>query len=502
YVEWLERNKIDLASLPEASARPGLSTERRRRLLRAFGYSREDLRMLLGPMSSAGEEPTGSMGTDVPLAVLSEEPRPLFRYFKQQFAQVTNPPIDPIREKLVMTLVSCLGGEGNLLAETPRQCRLLELDQPVLTSASLARLLAGPLDDFRVEILPMTFDARATDPGAALERALVELCAAAERAVDEHASLLLLTDRGVDADHAAIPSLLATSAVHHALAGAGKRMRAGLVVETGEAREVADVALLIGYGAGAVSPYLAFEAIDGLEIAAPRGERGEHYVHALDKGLLKVMSKMGISCLSSYQGAQIFEAIGLGKAIVDRWFPGTMSRIGGIGLPEIASEALMRHVAAFEPSAGDLTDAPTDEDALGVGGVYAWRIQGERHLWTPWTVASLQRAARLGDAKSYDDYARAINDQGDAPFTLRGCWEIVERGAPVPLDEVEPAAAIVKRFSTGAMSFGSISREAHENLAIAMNRIGGRSNTGEGGEDAARFLPMDNGDSRRSAIKQ
>ncbi len=502
YVEWLAANKIDLRGLPASPSQPVVSTEDRRRLLRAFGYSREDLRVLLGPMATNGEEPTGSMGTDAPLAVLSNRPVSLFRYFKQQFAQVTNPPIDPIREKLVMTLVSCVGGEGNLLAETPRQCRLIELEQPVLTNEELAKLVAEPLADFPVAVLPALFDATAADPGAALEAALVQLCGAAERAVDRGVSLLLVSDRGVDAGHAAIPSLLATSAVHHSLARAGKRMRAGLIVETGEAREVADLALLIGYGAGAVNPYLAFEAIDALDMDMARGERGHHYVHALDKGLLKVMSKMGISCLSSYQGAQIFEAIGIDKGTIDHWFPGTASRVGGIGLGEIAREALMRHASAFDAPASELVDSTDDEDTLDVGGVYAWRVGGERHLWSPATVASLQRAVRLQDAKSYADYSSAINEQADSPFTLRGCWDFVAKGAPVPIDEVEPASKIVRRFATGAMSFGSISREAHENLAIAMNRIGGRSNTGEGGEDAVRYLPLPNGDSKRSAIKQ
>jgi glutamate synthase (NADPH/NADH) large chain len=498
YAQWLEGNKIDVRTLPDASPRQVASDEERRRLLRAFGYTREDLRVLLGPMAVQGEEPTGSMGTDAPLAVLSDRPNPLFRYFKQQFAQVTNPPIDPIREKLVMTLGSCLGGEGNLLAETPKQCRLLELEQPILTNEELAKIVAEPLSDFAVTVLPALFDATAADPGIALEAALVALCAAAESAVDQGASLLVVSDRGVDERLAPIPSLLATSAVHHSLVRAGKRMRVGIVVETGEAREVADVALLVGYGAGAVNPYLAFEAIDALEPGGSRAERHEHYVHALDKGLLKVMSKMGISCLSSYQGAQIFEAIGIGQQTIDRWFPGTASRVGGVGLTEIAGEAQMRHVAAFQaPLNGDC-----DEDAVDVGGIYAWRVGGERHLWSPRTVASLQKAVRLEDAKSYAEYAQAINEQGDSPVTLRGCWKFVSERGPVSITEVEPAAHIVRRFATGAMSFGSISKEAHENLAIAMNRIGGKSNSGEGGEDEARFVPLPNGDSRRSAIKQ
>ncbi len=512
YAEWLANNKIDLRGIA-APPPPPLSTEERRRRMRAFGYSREDLRTLLTPMASNGEEPVGSMGNDAPLAVLSGRPQLLFRYFKQQFAQVTNPPIDPIREKLVMTLVSCLGGEGNLLEQTPRQCRLLELEQPILTNEELAKLVSGALHEFPVRVLPTLFDAKAADAGAALEAGLNALCDAADRAVLEGASILVLSDRGIDADHAAIPSLLATSAVHHALARSGRRMRAGLVVETGEAREVADVALLVGYGAGAVNPYLAFEAIAALEIDTPDHDREHNYVHALDKGLMKVMSKMGISCLSSYQGAQIFEAIGVGKDVIDRWMPGTASRVGGIGLAEIARESLLRHAAAYESpevhsshANGHVEtaaiDAPTDDDAIDVGGVYAWRLGGERHLWSPKSVAALQKAVRAEDAKSYEEYARLINDQGDAPFTLRGCWDLVAKNPPVALEEVEPAAKIVRRFATGAMSFGSISKEAHENLAIAMNRIGGKSNSGEGGEDEARFVPLPNGDSRRSAIKQ
>jgi glutamate synthase (NADPH/NADH) large chain len=499
YGQWLEGNKIDLRTLPTALPPPPLDDQERRKLLRAFGYTREDTHILLAAMATLGEEATGSMGTDAPLAVLSSRPNPLFRYFKQQFAQVTNPPIDPIREKLVMTLVSCLGGEGSLLAETPKQCRLLELEQPVLTNEDLAKILAEPLEDFHVAVLPILFEARAADLGVALEQALVTLCAAAEQAVDDGASLIVLSDRGVTADHAPIPSLLATSAVHHSLARAGKRMRVGLVVQTGDAREVVDVALLVGYGAGAVNPYLAFEAIDALDLGLPRAECSENYVHALDKGLMKVMSKMGISCLSSYQGAQIFEALGIGAAVIERWFPGTASRIGGIGLAEIATEARVRHAFAFDAPLGDCW---SDDDALDVGGDYAWRVGGERHLWSPRTVASLQKAVRLEDTKAYEDYSRAINDQGDAPFTLRGCWDFASTRPPVPLEEVEPAAHIVRRFATGAMSFGSISREAHENLAIAMNRIGGKSNSGEGGEDEARFIPLPNGDSRRSAIKQ
>jgi glutamate synthase (NADPH/NADH) large chain len=498
YAEWLAGNKLDLRSLPLPVLIPLMGAPERRRRMRAAGYSREDVKIVLTPMVTTGEEAQGSMGNDGALAVLSDRPQLLFRYFRQQFAQVTNPPIDPIREKLVMTLATSLGGEGNLLAETPAQCRLLELEQPILTSEDLAKLVAGTLANFPVKVLPALFDAAAGDAGASLESALVALCDAAEKAADDGASIIVLSDRGVDREHAGIPSLLATSAVHHSLARAGKRMRVGIVVETAEAREVNDMALLLGYGAGAVNPYLAFEILDALEVATPRAERREQYLHALDKGLLKVMSKMGISCMSSYQGAQIFEAVGIGKATIERWFTGTASRIGGIGLAEIARESLLRHAAGFEAN----VDGEMDEDALDVGGVYMWRVGGERHLWSPKTVASLQKAVRLEDARSYELYANAINEQGDAPYTLRGCWDLVPAGSPVPLEEVEPATKIVRRFATGAMSFGSISKEAHENLAVAMNRIGGKSNCGEGGEDSSRFLTLPNGDSRRSAIKQ
>jgi glutamate synthase (NADPH/NADH) large chain len=511
YAEWLADNKMDLSALPAASPPKPFSAGERRRRMRAFGYSREDLRVLLMPMATFGEEPTSGMGTDAPLAVLSDRPQVFYRYFKQQFAQVTNPPIDPIREKLVMSLTSRLGGEGNLLEETPRHCRVLELHQPVLTNEEFAKLAGGTVPDFQVKVLSSVFEAPGeagvlgdgadAAAGKALEAGLVALCRAAELAVEEGASLLVLSDRAVSRRYAPIPSLLATSAVHHSLARSGKRARVGLVVETGEAREVADIALLIGYGAGAVNPYLAFEAIDAFDMATPRHEREDHYVHALGKGLLKVMSKMGISCLSSYQGAQIFEAVGIGAETIERWFPGTPSRVGGIGLREIEREALMRHASGFDARGDEDLDG-LDEDALDVGGVYAWRATGERHLWNPRTVASLQKAVRLEDVRAYEQYAQAINDQGDSPFTLRGCWDFVPAGDPVPLEEVEEAKLIVRRFATGAMSFGSISKEAHENLALAMNRIGGKSNSGEGGEDEARFIPLPNGDSKRSAIKQ
>ncbi len=492
YQAWLDENKIELSALGSVSTLRTLTAEERERLQRAFGYSREELRAVLTPMAKSGQEPTGSMGNDTPLAVLSDHPQLLFRYFKQQFAQVTNPPIDPIREELVMSLTSCVGGEGNLLAETPRQCRLLELPHPVLTNDDAARLKAGALEDFRVATVDAVFDPAAGPPGEALSAALDRLCAEAIAAVGDGAGVVVVSDRAIGPDRAAIPSLLACSAVHHALLRAGRRMRCGVVVESAEPREVTDVALLVGYGASAVNPYLAMEI--ATELGGAEGQK--NYVKALRKGLLKVLAKMGISTLSSYHGAQIFEAIGLGEGVVERYFPGTAARTGGIGVEEIAREALARHAAGFgpRPAAPDARD----ED----GGVYAWRARGERHAWSPDAVARLQRAVRVEDAASYEEFARALNDVGDQPITLRHLWDLAPAGPEVPLEEVEPASAIVRRFATGAMSFGSISKEAHENLAIAMNRIGGRSNSGEGGEDPERFLPLASGDSRRSAIKQ
>ncbi|HSO31261.1 MAG TPA: glutamate synthase-related protein, partial [Labilithrix sp.] len=501
YGAWVAQNKIELANLPDVPALFSLDRSDRARLWRAFGYTREDMRVLLAPMAANGEEPTGSMGTDVPVAVLSDRPVTLFRYFKQQFAQVTNPPIDPIREDLVMSLVSCVGGEGNLLEESPAQCRLLELPHPILSNGDLAKLLRTS-PDFRTAVLPAHF-AAAGDPAESLRAAIEDLQARASRAVDEGHSILVVSDRGVTEHHVPIPSLLAVSAVHHHLIREGKRVRVGLIAESGDAREVADLALLIGYGAGAVNPYLAFESIaelvqdKQLEKDIDLATATKNYVYALKKGLLKVMSKMGISTIASYHGAQIFEAIGIAPEVIAAYFTGTASALGGIGIGEIAREARLRHADGFSAA----TTADPDR-GLDVGGVYAWRATGERHLWTPASIAALQKAVRLEDAKSYAEYAHLINDQGDRPVTLRGLLDLKPSGAPVPLAAVESASSIVRRFATGAMSFGSISKEAHENLAIGMNRIGARSNTGEGGEDEARFLPDARGDSRRSSIKQ
>jgi glutamate synthase (NADPH/NADH) large chain len=498
YAEWLAQHKITLAALPEGPARPPIPAEELLVLQHAFGYTEEDLRQILAPMATGGEEPVGSMGVDIPLAVLSERPQLLFRYFKQHFAQVTNPPIDPLREEIVMSLVSCVGGEGNLVGESPRQCRLMELPHPFLSNEELGRIKRNPLPDFRAATLPMLFQVEG-DPERNLYEALRSLCRSASRAISDGLNLLILSDRGIDETHAAIPSLLATAAVHHHLIREGTRVRAGLMVETGEAREVSHMALLIGYGAGAVNPYLALESIrDFSERRLLPGDltaakAAGNYVKALKKGLLKTMSKMGISTLGSYQGAQIFEAIGIDQFVIDEYLAGTASRIRGVGLRQIAEEALARHASGFGPEAAEV---------LEQGGHLSYRVNGERHLWNPQTIASLQRAVRLEDAASYQEFARLINEQKELPTTLRGLWDLVPAGPPVPIEEVEPAREIVKRFATGAMSFGSISKEAHENLAIAMNRIGGRSNTGEGGEEAERTIPAANGDSRRSRVRQ
>jgi glutamate synthase (NADPH/NADH) large chain len=498
YREWLDENRITLSMLPEASSPYRADEHEVQNLHQVFGYTEEDLKTVLTPMALGAEEPVGSMGVDTPLAVLSDRPQLLFRYFKQQFAQVTNPPIDPIREETVMSLVSCVGGEGNLLEETARQCRMLELPHPFLSNDDMARLRRNILGDFRTSTLRMSFpvgDQKSLDQsGTALRRAVEALCKDASAAIESGASILILSDRGLSPTEAPIPSLLVTAAVHHHLIRTGQRVRAGLVVESAEPREVSHLCLLIGYGAGAVNPYLA---LDSLAVMARSNTFGRpispeqaqtNYIKALKKGLLKTMSKMGISAVSSYQGGQIFEAVGIDQVVIDDHFTGTVSRVRGVGMAEIAEETLARHRRAF---------APQPERELDVGGQHMWRATGEAHLWSPATVAKLQQAVRLEDAKSYEEYSRLINEQTRRLMTLRGMWDLQPAGPPVPLDEVEPAAQLVKRFTTGAMSFGSISKEAHETLAMAMNRIGGKSNTGEGGEDPERFR-----DERRSAIKQ
>ncbi len=497
YADWLARTQFKLEELPapppSQPARPrgpGELLDRQQ----AFGYTQEDLAFFLGPMGAAGEDPIGSMGTDTPIAVLSQRPRLLYDYFKQNFAQVTNPPIDPIREELVMSLVSMIGPRPNLLGRQAGSHKRLEVAQPVLTNADLEKIrsIAELLDGaFRTITLDATWDAAEGEAG--LAPALESLCAAATDAVLADNNILILSDREVGADRIPIPAALATAAVHHRLIRQGLRMQTGLVIETGEAREVHHFCVLAGYGAEAVNPYLAFET---LEAISPYPEKAAaNYVKAVGKGILKVMSKMGISTYQSYCGAQIFDAVGLSSAFVEKFFTGTASVIEGVGFAEIARDCVRRHADAYG-------DAPIYRHSLDVGGTYAFRLRGEDHAWTPESVASLQHAVRGDSAADYEAFAASINRQNERLLTLRGLMKFRWADEPVPLAEVEPAAQIVRRFATGAMSFGSISREAHTTLAIAMNRIGGRSNTGEGGEQSDRYVRLPNGDSMRSAIKQ
>jgi glutamate synthase domain-containing protein 2/glutamate synthase domain-containing protein 3 len=435
------------------------------------------------------------MGTDTPLAVLSDRPQLLFSYFQQLFAQVTNPPIDPLRESLVMSLQMSLGPGGNLLDEGANTCRRILVDHPILMDEELERIRSLQSDPYRTATISILFPAHETSDADALPAAVQTVCDEAERAVRAGMTILILSDRGVDADHAPIPILLATAAVHHHLVRAGLRTRSGLVVETGEAREVHHLALLIGYGAAAINPYLALRTVRDLaqsgQIEASESQAIANYSGALQRGLLKVISKMGISTLTSYCGAQIFEAVGLHPDLVERYFTGTTSRIGGVDLRHLAAEALARHAAAFSPLASPNLD---------VGGDIQQRPQGEFHQWNPASISALQRAVRTGSFHSFAEYTAHFDSESARLATLRGLFQLSLD--PIDLAEVEPAAEIVKRFSTGAMSFGSISKEAHETLAIAMNRIGGKSNTGEGGEEPERFLPDPDGTSRRSAIKQ
>ncbi len=498
YREWVEANKIDFASLPEPKSVPQSSRHALLQRQQLFGYTVEDLRILMAPMAKDGEEAIGSMGTDTPLAVLSNQSQLLYNYFKQLFAQVTNPPIDSIREEMVMSVESYIGSESNLLAETPEHCRMLKLECPILNDFELAKIREIAIGSFRAVTLPMTFPVSQGEVG--LEASLKSVCQKASEAVTAGASILILSDRDADTEHAPMPSLLATSAVHHHLIREGTRTKAGLVVESGEAREVMHFALLIGYGAGAINPYLAFETMADMvhqnlfsgEVTVEKAYK--NYVKSINKALLKIIAKMGISTIQSYRGAQIFEAIGLNTPLVEQYFTGTPSRVEGIGIEILGRECLSRHHKAYP-------EERTSNPLLDVGGQYQWRREGEYHLFNPETVAKLQVAVRQDSFKTFREYSALINNQSKNLCTLRGLLKF-KKGNPIPIDEVEPAKEIVKRFATGAMSFGSISKEAHENLAIAMNRIGGKSNTGEGGEDPGRYQRDENGDWRRSAIKQ
>ncbi len=500
YAEWLAEHVHPLAALPPAAPPPPIEADELHRQLQAFGYTVEDLKYILAPMVNNGEESIGSMGTDTPVAVLSSRAQPLYNYFQQLFAQVTNPPLDAIREELVTSVHTHVGPEGNLLSQDLTDVHVVKLATPFLDSAQLAQVKALKDDPhFRTAVIPMLFDP-ATGPEG-LAPAMTELFAAVDRAVADGARILVLSDRGVDRNHAPIPALLAIAGVHNHLVREKKRTQVGVVLETGEPREVHHFALLIGYGASAVNPYLALEALPRLQADgyAPAtmtaAEAEEHYLKALKKGVVKVMSKMGISTVQSYRGAQIFEAIGLAPDFVDRYFTKTVSRIAGIGIDTVAQEMLAHHERAFPTREGG-------EDDLDWGGQYQWRRDGEYHLFNPDTVFRLQHATRTGRAEIFREYTEMVNNQAEHLATLRGLFEIRPAGPPVPLEEVESAEELFKRFKTGAMSYGSISAEAHETLAIAMNRIGGKSNTGEGGEDRRRFTPEPNGDSKRSAIKQ
>jgi glutamate synthase (NADPH/NADH) large chain len=499
YAQWLSENQITLDQLPEPSR---VHTSDHDTILcrqRAFGYTEEDLRMILEPMFAKGEEPVGSMGTDTPLACLSDRPQPLFNYFKQLFAQVTNPPIDPIREEMVMSLDSYIGTEGNILDETPENCHTLKLPHPILHNRDLEKLRRVSRGDLLAITLPALF--RVEDGETGFKRALDELCRRASLAVKSGYSLLILSDRGVDENYAPLPSLLALTAVHNLLIREETRTQVALIVESGEPREVMHFALLLGYGASAINPYLVFETLEDL---ARRGHLPDgvtpaialkNYVKAVNKGLLKTFSKMGISTLQSYQGAQVFEAIGLNRELVGTYFAGTTSRLEGVGLDVLAREARMKHDYAFQP-------VPEFEVELAAGGNYHYRENGEYHLLNPASISKLQHAVRQSSFQTFNEYSELIDKQNRNLCTLRGLMQIRKAEKPIPIEEVEPAKEIVKRFTTGAMSFGSISKEAHETLAIAMNRIGGKSNTGEGGEDEERYKQDPNGDSRRSAVKQ
>src|SRR5690606_17662866 len=526
YRQWIERLRVKLESLdaPPAEAIAPRSSVSLLQRQQAFGWTQEDIRVVLEPMARNGEEAIGSMGNDAPLAVLSHKPKPFYSYFRQLFAQVTNPPIDPIREQLVMSLVSFIGPKPNLLdINNVNPPQRIEVSQPVLDFAAMAQIRGIEKltnGKFHCHEIDITYPAQWGPQG--IEAYIASLCANAADAVLSGYNILLITDRNIGPDRVAIPALLATSAIHHHLIRAGLRTRTGLVVETGSAREVHHFALLGGYGAEAVHPYLALETLATL----PEPEKAiRNYIKAVGKGLNKVMSKMGISTYMSYTGAQIFEAVGLSSELVEKYFTGTSSHIEGVGIFEIAEEALRMHAAAF-------SDDPVLKDDLDTGGEYAWRVRGEEHMWTPDAIARLQHATRGNNYTTYKEYAQLINDQSRRLMTLRGLIEFkVDPARAIPLSEVEPAKEIVKRFATGAMSLGSISTEAHAVLAVAMNRIGGKSNTGEGGEDELRYraemrqgkspirkgetlasflgadrieadVPLTQGDSLRSRIKQ
>ncbi len=497
YRSWVMQYGVSLDELPEPLNVPQPDHPTIRQRQQAFGYTVEELKMVITPMIMTGEEALSSMGTDTPLAVLSDRPQLLFKYFKQLFAQVTNPPIDPIREQLVMSLVTNIGPKPNLMDESPESCRRIKVQQPILTNADLQKIRGISDPHFKSKTLRMLF--RVAEGPDGLGEAVDDLCRQASQAIKEGYEFLILSDRGVDEQWAPIPSLLGISAVHHHLVRECTRTEVGLILETGEPRDVHQFACLLGYGAGTINPYLVFESLvdmerdhylpEGLDAQTAEGK----FIKAINKGLLKIFSKMGISTVQSYCGAQIFEAIGLSRELIDRYFTETPSRVEGVGIREVGEETLRRHRTAYEPAA---------IRQLDFGGEIHYRIQGEHHNWNPETIYKLQHASRSNDPKTYAEFAQIVNDESKRRSNLRGLLDFKFASQPIPIEEVEPAKDIVKRFNTGAMSFGSISKEAHETLAIAMNRLGGKSNTGEGGEDPERFKPLPNGDSKNSYIKQ
>ena len=498
YQAWLNRNHVLLKNLPEPLHvhEPDHQTVLQRQ--QAFGYTFEDLRFILGPMANEGVQPLGSMGTDTPLAVLSNKPQLLYNYFKQLFAQVTNPPIDPIREEIITSTETMIGTEGNLLAPTPKSCRMIKLEHPILTNEDLEKLRHVDRPGFKPVTLPILF--KASEGTLGLEYALDQLFAATDKAIIGGSNIIILSDRGISAENAPIPAMLAVAGLHHHLIRQGTRTRVGIVLESGEPREVHHFALLIGYGCSAINPYFAYDSLDdmiheGLLVDVDHKTAVKKYIKAVVKGVVKTMAKMGISTIQSYRGAQIFEAIGLNHSVIDKYFTWTVSRIEGVGLDVLAEEALARHRQAFP-------ERPVDNVALDTGGQYQWRDDGEFHLFNPQSIHKLQLACRLGSYKLFKEYAELINHQAQNLCTLRGLLDFNWAEKSVPIGEVEPVESIVKRFKTGAMSYGSISQETHEALAIAMNRLGGKSNTGEGGEDPERYVPLPNGDSKNSAIKQ
>ncbi|MFK8067390.1 MAG: glutamate synthase large subunit [Gammaproteobacteria bacterium] len=498
YAEWLEEHLIPVDKLPDPKQIHGSDTDTLLQRQQTFGYTHEDLKTLMAPMANNGLEPTGSMGTDAALAVLSDRSRLLYDYFKQLFAQVTNPPLDGIREELVTQVATTIGPEGNLLEPTAESCRQIKIHSPILTNEELAKIRDVNMPGFKTKTIAILYPV--TKGGKGLDEALKNVYVQIDTAIEEGYTNIILSDRGIDQNVTAIPPLLATAGVHHHLIRSGTRTRVGLILESGEPREVHHFAVLIGYGIGAVNPYLAFESLGDMigkgYIENIGHEKAvKNYIKAINKGLIKTMAKMGISTVQSYRGAQVFEAIGLNKEFVDQYFTWTASRIGGIGLEEVAEEMSSRHQHAFP-------ERPAKKPDLDWGGEYKWRRDGEYHLFNPETVFKLQHATRSGQYKIFKEYTDLVNDQSEKLATLRGLFEFKTERQSIPLEEVEPIENIMKRFSTGAMSYGSISGEAHETLAIAMNRLGGKSNTGEGGENPDRFTPDENGDLRRSSIKQ